>query len=157
MKTRLVLTTTLTALVLAWVAANAGEPVAPAEMGLSKASVFDTPTPEPFAYQAPEPRQSQPLPRAYGDFEGAPPQVPHAIDEFLPITASANECAGCHDTPHLIGMKPMKGAAPPMSRSHYGGFKGTGDPKTLSGARYVCSQCHVPQSGAEPLVANTAE
>lgn len=138
-------------------AAATAEPLAAEEMGLSKTSVFDTPTPDAFAYTAPAPRKSSLLPRAYGGFEGAPPQIPHAIDGFLPITADNNACAGCHDRPHLIGRERRKGATPPIPRSHYGGFKGEGDEDTLSGANYVCSQCHVPQSGVEPLVVNTRD
>ena len=153
MKTRLItLTTLLTALALAATA----DPVETTELGLSKTSVFDTPTPVPFSYAAPQPSQSEPLPRAYGGFEGAPPRIPHAIDAFMPITAKSNSCASCHDRPHLIG-KTQKGAPTPMPQSHYGGFKGEGGKKDLSGARYVCTQCHVPQSGAAPLVANTLE
>lgn len=145
------------ALLASATAATTAEPLAADEMGLSKTSVFDTPTPDAFAYTTDEPRKSSMLPRAYGGFEGAPPQIPHAIDDFMPITAGNNACAGCHDRPHLIGREYRKGATPPIPRSHYGGFKGDGDEKTLSGANYVCSQCHVPQSGAEPLVVNTRD
>ncbi len=142
---------------LAYGSVAAAEPLAADEMGLSKTSVFDTPTPDAFAYKDAQPHQSELLPRAYGGYEGAPPQIPHAIDAFLPITADNNACAGCHDRPHLIGREHRKGTTPPIPRSHYGGFKGKGDEKTLSGANYVCSQCHVPQSDAEPLVANTRD
>ena len=29
------------------------------------------------------------------------------------------------------------------------------DKEEVSGSRYTCTQCHVPQSGAKPLVENT--
>lgn len=153
MKIRLLLMITLATL-----AGNGmAEPQAAAGMGLSKTSVFDTPTPEPFVYSAPMPPKGDPLPRAYGGFEGAPPQIPHAVGSFLPITAKSNSCLACHDRPAQIGEPVSKGTSPPMPRSHYGGFKGDGDKDQLSGARYNCTQCHVPQSGATPLVANTRE
>ncbi len=41
-----------------------------------------------------------------------------------------------------------------MPMSHYGGFDGEGDEQEVSGARYTCTQCHIAQSGAEPLVEN---
>lgn len=94
-------------------AAATAEPLAADEMGLSKTSVFDTPTPDAFAYPDAQPRQSTMLPRAYGGFGGAPPQIPHAIDAFMPITAGNNACAACHDRPHLIGRAYRKGRPHP--------------------------------------------
>ena len=58
-------------------------------MGLSKTSVFDTPTPAPYAYSDTRPGKNDWLPRAW---EGAPPQIPHA-------TTMRSECLSCHD-PH---------------------------------------------------------
>lgn len=124
-------------------------------LGLSKTSVFDTPTPSAFEYPDIKAGKSDRLPRAYSGYEGAPPQVSHTFDKYLPITAEDNQCMDCHDKPDKIGKEYVKGKKLPMPRSHYGGFAGKGDMETVSGARYVCTQCHVPQSDAQPLVENT--
>ena len=121
-------------------------------MGLSKTSVFDTPTPQPYSYSSADPKEAEALPRAY---TGIPPQIPHRVDEYLPITAEDNQCLDCHEWPDLIGKeKPGKS---PMSKSHYLDSRNPG--KAMSdevvGARYNCTQCHVPQSGAPALVENT--
>jgi cytochrome c-type protein NapB len=120
--------------------------------GLSKTSVFGTPTPEAFSYPKTKAGKSENLPRAY---EGIPPQIPHKVDSYLPISPEDNQCLECHDKPELIGKKDTKKS--PMSKSHYI------DPRSNSqemadevvGARFNCTQCHVPQSGAPALVENT--
>ena len=121
-------------------------------MGLSKTSVFDTPVPEPFQYSDKFPGSSQVLPRAY---PGAPPQIPHNIDSFKPVTAKNNMCMGCHNNPSMRG-KTVKGMATPMPESHYTDQRHK--PGIVSnqmiGARYVCTQCHVPQANSKTLVDN---
>jgi nitrate reductase (cytochrome), electron transfer subunit len=123
-------------------------------MGLSKTSVFDTPTPEPFSYSDTKAGKSKVLPRAY---PGIPPQIPHKIDTYLPITTEDNQCLDCHDKPNLIGKKNT--AKSPMSRAHYVDLRGSDDEMKgdVVGARFNCTQCHVPQSGAPALVDNTFE
>jgi cytochrome c-type protein NapB len=125
-----------------------------ANMGLSKTSVFDTPTPEPFAYSDTKAGKSAVLPRAYPDI---PPQIPHKIDTYLPITAEDNQCLDCHDKPNLIGKKNTRKS--PMSREHYVDLRGSDNEMMgeIVGARFNCTQCHVPQSGAPALVENTFE
>jgi cytochrome c-type protein NapB len=121
-------------------------------MGLSKTTVFDTPTPQSFSYGTTEPKKSEVLPRAW---DGAPPQISHRIDEFLPITAEDNQCLECHEIPKYIG-KAKKGKSP-MPRDHYVDTRSSSDEMSdeIVGARFVCTQCHVPQSDAQPLVENT--
>lgn len=115
-------------------------------------NVFDTPTPEPFEYSRTKPKKSELLPRAYAD---VPPQIPHRVDEYLPITAEDNQCLDCHEQPDLIG-KAKKGKSP-MPRDHYIDLRSSSDEMSeeIVGARFNCTQCHVPQSGAPPLVENT--
>jgi cytochrome c-type protein NapB len=122
-----------------------------ANMGLSKTSVFDTPTPEPFSYGG----SGEALPVA---FAGAPPQIPHAIDNYLPLTTDSNQCMGCHDQPTMIGRK-AKGMPTPMPQSHYTDLRRAPDKvsKKVIGSRFVCTQCHVPQADVSPLVENTSE
>lgn len=132
---------------------TAGSAIEDLNMGLSKTSVFDTPTPEPFEYSKSKPKHSELLPRAYADL---PPLIPHKVDGYLPITSDANECLDCHDEPKLIGKKTKKKTVP-MPRDHYVDLRSSSDEmkEDIVGARYNCTQCHVPQSGAAPLVENT--
>ena len=132
-------------------------------MGLSKTSVFDEPSPAVFAYSDKAPNKSGVLPRAY---DGAPPQIPHAIDAYLPIKANENACLDCHDKPSMMEKmmkalpapmpsmagKIMKGTPTAMPESHY--IKVDGKWQRNSN-RYVCTQCHVPQANVKDLVGNT--
>jgi len=121
-------------------------------MGLSKGSVFDTPTPSASVYSDAKPGYNDPLPRAWED---APPQVPHRIDEFLPVTAADNQCLDCHDVPKYIdkpkNLDRSRKSKSPMSAEHYT----SSEMDDLDGARFNCTQCHVPQSNAAPLVEST--
>lgn len=123
------------------------------DLGLSKTSVFSDPTPQPFDYNDAFPGTSKILPRAY---PGAPPQVPHNIEAFQPVTSANNACVGCHDKPDTIGKKEAQ-TLPPMPLSHYATIKGKAGKahRKLSGARYICTQCHVPQAKVKPLVGNS--
>ena len=118
-------------------------------MGLS---VFDTPTPDTYTYSDGKPGYNDPLPRAW---EEAPPQIPHQVAKFLPVTAEDNQCLDCHDVPKYIdkpkNMDRSKKSKSPMSEEHYA----SSNMDELSGARFNCTQCHVPQSNAAPLVEST--
>ncbi len=120
------------------------------QMGLSKTSVFDDPSPAAFDYPQTEPNEAKPMPRAYS---GAPPQIPHNIDDFLPINAQKNKCNTCHDKPAKIGKKKTKGLPTPMPESHYN--KADNGSLTFSDTRYICVQCHTPQADVKDLVGNT--
>lgn len=134
------------------VGAALAEPVVLSDdaIGLSKTSVFDDPAPPEFVYPSVDPKQSGVLPRAYED---APPQVPHRLDKFLPVTRKLNKCLECHDDPEKIGKK-VKGKPTAMPESHY---VKNGDELVLSNRRYVCTLCHAPQAEVGTLVGNTFE
>lgn len=122
-------------------------------MGLGQDNVFSEATPDAFSFPSTKPGKSELLPIAYPTL---PPQIPHTIDKYIPITMEENACTDCHDRQDKIGKaKRETGTKIPMPASHYGGFKGTGDKEEISGSRYICTQCHVPQSDAKPLVENT--
>ena len=74
-----------------------------------------------------------------------PPVIPHSIEGFS-ITTANNNCLGCHG---------MEGSgAPKPHPTHYtdrDGKKGEG----ISQRWYFCTQCHVGQVDAKPLVDNT--
>jgi cytochrome c-type protein NapB len=141
------LTVGIIAVIVAACAATS-QPVADNEIGLSKTSVFDDPSPSVFDYPKTEPSAATALPRSWNT---APPQVPHKIDSFVPITADKNFCVTCHDKPSLIGKK-MKGIPTSMPASHYD----TVESKLVkNNGRHFCTQCHVPQANVGELVGNT--
>ena len=144
--------------VLAWSCVNSSsQPPAPptrvaplpdASLGLAKASVFDVPTPPPVKANETAPGEKPALPRPYVI---APPRIPHAVGDFLPITAKQNSCVDCHSVTEKKSGEPT-----PMPASHYVDYRNTphqvGD--QVAGARYVCISCHVVVTDAPSLVEN---
>ncbi len=129
------------------------DPIDQVNIGIGEDNVFSDATPSAFSYSEKKAGKSELLPIAYSTL---PPQVPHSIEKYLPITAEDNACTDCHDRQNKIGKTERRtGKKIPMPNNHYGGFKGEGDKEEVSGSRYTCTQCHVPQSGAKPLVENT--
>ncbi|TKX29934.1 nitrate reductase cytochrome c-type subunit [Campylobacter estrildidarum] len=95
-----------------------------------------------------QPGESHRFERSY---ENAPPLIPHAIEDMLPITKDNNTCLSCHDKAIAKDV-----GATPLPASHYYDFrrnKKTGN--AISDTRFNCTQCHVPQSDAKPLVGNS--
>ena len=135
-------------------AAFAAQPISADSMGLSKTSVFDVPDPKVYHYPTVQPGESTVLPRGY---PGAPPQIPHDVSEFLPITVQSNMCIACHAQPELWGKPREKGKPTPIPQSHYTDLRNAPGKVTdhLINARYNCNQCHVPQADAPALVQNT--
>ena len=127
-------------------AARAG-PVKDTELGLSKTSVFDVPSPPRHRAEDGAPGEKPPPRRISSEL---PPVIPHAIGDFLPITRDANLCLECHERP---GPK-KKGEPTPVPRSHYVDWRHA--PGTMqarpAGARWLCTACHAPQTDATPLV-----
>lgn len=122
-------------------------------IGIGQDNVFSEATPSPFSYPDTKAGKSKLISKAYSTL---PPQIPHTVKEYLPITAEDNGCTDCHDKKDKIGKtKHISGKKIPMPENHYGGFNGKGDKDEISGSRYNCTQCHVPQSGAKPLIENT--
>ena len=127
--------------------APAPAPVKDSELGLAKGSVFEVPDPPAVKENEAAPGERPPLARAY---PAAPPQVPHAIGDFLPITREANACVDCH------GASKVKepGAPTPLPPSHYTDLRNApGEVReTVAGARWACTACHLPITDARPLV-----
>ncbi|NWG87136.1 MAG: nitrate reductase cytochrome c-type subunit [Hydrogenophilaceae bacterium] len=126
----------------------ADQPIPDDQLGLSKTSVYEVPDPQTFEYRQADPFSGGTLPRAY---LGAPPQVPHEIKDFVPITLESNMCVGCHQQPDMVGKKKVKGQPTPLPASHYVDVKAN----TMHMGRYNCTQCHTPQATVKPLVDNT--
>lgn len=92
---------------------------------------------ESKVYQGKKPGQQQLVART---FDGQPPVIPHALDNFDEITLEDNQCITCH------GLEKYKEKnAPKMADSHFQG-------QQVAMTRWQCNTCHVPQVNAKPLV-----
>jgi len=92
-----------------------------------------------------EPGESKLLPRAY---DTAPPQISHTMADTK-ITLKKNTCLDCHSKKNA-----KKTDSPEMAESHFKDAMGK-QLKTYYKGRYYCTQCHVAQTGAKPVVKNT--
>nr|WP_316182349.1 nitrate reductase cytochrome c-type subunit [Bradyrhizobium sp. SZCCHNRI1009] len=76
-----------------------------------------------------------------------PPVIPHSIDGYQ-VDMQGNKCLSCHARARIAESK-----APMLSITHFmdrdGQFLASVSPR-----RYFCTQCHVPQSVANPPVSN---
>lgn len=81
-------------------------------------------------------------------FEGQPPLIPHATENFDEVTLDANQCLECHGAEYHVAKN-----APKISDTHFIDAQG----KQLADTdhrRHACQLCHVPQFDAPPLVDN---
>lgn len=76
-----------------------------------------------------------------------PPTIPHKIDDYQ-LDLNANKCMSCH-----ARAMTERSQAPMVSVTHYQDRDGNFLAE-LSPRRYFCTQCHVPQTDARPLVEN---
>ncbi|KAG1658130.1 Periplasmic nitrate reductase, electron transfer subunit [Nymphon striatum] len=76
-----------------------------------------------------------------------PPLIPHRIREYK-ITVRNNKCMTCHSWSNYKKAKATK-----VSQTHFSDRDGN-DQSSLAARRYFCTQCHVPQVDAKPLVEN---
>lgn len=76
-----------------------------------------------------------------------PPTIPHKIDDYQ-LDLNANKCMSCH-----ARGRSEETQAPMVSVTHYQDRDGNFLAE-LSPRRYFCTQCHVPQTDAKPLVGN---
>ena len=74
-----------------------------------------------------------------------PPLIPHAVEEY-DISTSDNDCLDCHGD--------EDSGAPMPYKSHYTDRDGK-TTEDVSSQWFFCTQCHVGQVNAEPLVENT--
>ena len=76
-----------------------------------------------------------------------PPVIPHTIDGYQ-IDLNSNKCLSCH-----ARTRTSESQAPMVSITHFmdrdGQFLASVSPR-----RFFCTQCHVPQSVANPPVSN---
>jgi cytochrome c-type protein NapB len=82
------------------------------------------------------------------EFTHQPPLVPHSVKGYN-ITKNFNKCMDCHSWSRYKDTGATK-----VSLTHFRTREGK-DLDNISPARYFCTQCHVPQTDAKPLVGNT--
>ena len=80
-------------------------------------------------------------------FVQQPPLVPHDVSGYK-VNLKFNKCLTCHSWANY-----KKSGATKISQTHFADREGN-DLANVSARRYFCSQCHVPQADAQPLVAN---
>ena len=91
------------------------------------------------------PKDHAPEPRNYLH---QPPLIPHTIRDYN-ITRTHNKCMECHSWQRYREFGATK-----VSMTHFRDRSGT-DLANVSPLRYFCTQCHVPQTDAKPLVGNS--
>ncbi|MBL8484100.1 MAG: nitrate reductase cytochrome c-type subunit [Rhodocyclaceae bacterium] len=82
------------------------------------------------------------------DYVQQPPLIPHTINNYQ-ITKNFNKCMDCHAWNKATETKATK-----VSLTHFKDREGQ-ELSNVSPRRYFCTQCHVPQTDATPLVGNT--
>ena len=85
--------------------------------------------------------------RVNREFRQQPPLVPHKTEAYQ-VDLKVNQCLTCHDWANAGEKK-----APTLSMTHYADREGR-QLDRVAGTRWFCTQCHVPQVDAEPLVEN---
>lgn len=90
-------------------------------------------------------RDQSPIARA---FVHQPPLIPHTVEGYT-VNLKVNKCLTCHSWSNYQQAKATK-----ISQTHFTDRDGN-DLASVSARRYFCTQCHVPQSDAKPLVENT--
>ncbi|HEX5802086.1 MAG TPA: nitrate reductase cytochrome c-type subunit [Azospira sp.] len=110
---------------------------------------LDVAAPDPVAaeknYVGKRPGTQEPVART---FSTQPPVIPHAVENFDEVTLEGNQCLDCHGAANF-----KKKNAPKIGDSHFVNRDGQKLPEAAAG-RHNCTQCHVPQVDAPPLVEN---
>jgi nitrate reductase (cytochrome), electron transfer subunit len=91
------------------------------------------------------PKDGEPLDR---DYVHQPPLIPHHIRDYQ-VDLNSNKCLTCHSWKTY-----RKSGATKISQTHFES-RDRGILANVSPRRYFCTQCHVPQANAKPLVVNT--
>jgi nitrate reductase (cytochrome), electron transfer subunit len=81
------------------------------------------------------------------DYIQQPPLIPHKIDNYK-INLKFNKCLSCHSWKNY-----RKAGATKVSQTHFADRQ-ENVLANVSSRRYFCTQCHVPQVDAKPLVEN---
>ncbi len=84
------------------------------------------------------------------DFVQQPPLIPHKTEGYN-VTRSYNKCLSCHSWANHKAAGATK-----ISPTHFVDRNGN-ELANLAPRRYFCTQCHVTQVDAPPLIENTFE
>lgn len=84
------------------------------------------------------------------DYVQQPPLIPHKIEGYQ-VNRKFNKCLSCHSWANY-----KESGATKISQTHFED-RDKNVLANISARRYFCTQCHVPQADAEPLVDNTFE
>lgn len=85
------------------------------------------------------------------NYTGQPPTIPHKIDGtyMYQINKDHNGCLSCHARTKAEEIRAIA-----ISPTHYVDRDGH-QLADVSPRRFFCTQCHVPQADAKPLITNT--
>jgi cytochrome c-type protein NapB len=81
------------------------------------------------------------------DYVQQPPLIPHKTTNYR-INLKSNKCMSCHSWSNY-----REAGATKISQTHFES-RDKNVLANVSARRYFCTQCHVPQVGAQPLVEN---
>lgn len=82
------------------------------------------------------------------DYVQQPPLIPHSIKGYK-INVKFNKCLTCHSWANY-----REAGATKISQTHFADRENN-VLANVAPRRYFCTQCHVPQANARPLVENT--
>ena len=102
---------------------------------------LDSKAPEQKKYA----KDGEPIAR---DYVQQPPLIPHKIKGYK-VNLKSNKCLSCHSWKNY-----REAGATKISQTHFED-RDANVLANISARRYFCTQCHVPQVNAEPLVENT--
>ena len=86
--------------------------------------------------------------RLMRNYPEQPPIIPHSIENYQ-LTLKTNRCLDCHRRQYTEGS-----GAPMISITHFMDRDGQ-VLADVTPRRYFCTECHVQQTDARPLVPNT--
>jgi cytochrome c-type protein NapB len=86
--------------------------------------------------------------RVMRNYPEQPPVIPHSINNYQ-LTLTANRCLDCHRRQYTEAS-----GAPMISVTHFMDRDGQ-VLADVTPRRYFCTECHVTQTDARPLVPNT--
>ncbi len=92
-------------------------------------------------------KDNEPISR---DYVQQPPLIPHKIKNYR-INLKSNKCMSCHSWSNYREANATK-----ISQTHFES-RDKNVLANVSARRYFCTQCHVPQVNAQPLVENVFE
>lgn len=84
------------------------------------------------------------------DYVQQPPLIPHSIEGYK-IRPNSNKCLTCHSWANY-----REAGATKISQTHFAD-RDENLLANIAPRRYFCTQCHVGQTDAKPLVGNTFE